>query len=649
MLRLQPEAGKNYLNNMRVLILNTHSVGILRKNLIINLGTEQAKRLIISYSFACGYHDAESTMHDFSLKDKNESYQLGTLLHTFIGMVHATPLEIHLNKDKTKCIEGIWYDSYEAENHIKHFGPATEPVCWSLAGYASGIMSALWGELTIIKEVACIAKGDPYCRYIGKTMAHWGDEILPDLHYYQGTNLGETLEQSHDNENISEQNTALKQSIVIHEQINRMVLDGDNLLAIASKVSQIIGGTIFVEDQSFRPVAYFSPTMATGKDLPAQGDCSTRDIFNNWSHNLLASTLIQEKRTIILSAETSKKPFARLISPIVIGQDLLGYVSFFKTSGKFTWLDRVTLERAAAVFALKMRQTRTVAETEARLKVDLVEDLIKGNFDSETSIIEKASCLGYNLNQPHNLLIINVDKFKTLIDLFGGVEKQLLRFKNLLCNTVNLALDACSLHGTVTAKGNNVIVITELDPNATCTSTDLAHAIQERVRQRFLKQKITVSIGIGRTCHTPSDFELSYQEARRALTIIKGLNQTDTVVSYDNLGIYGLLFYNTNQQNLLDFMKKQLGKLLEYDAKYQSQLVETLHLYFRHDGNIKDAADAAAVTPSGFKYRLGKISEVGSFNLKESDKRFDLQMALKIWCILEGDRDRVCFNKNPNI
>lgn len=43
MLSVQYESGKNYMKNNRVLILNTDAVGLLRKDLICALGTEQAK------------------------------------------------------------------------------------------------------------------------------------------------------------------------------------------------------------------------------------------------------------------------------------------------------------------------------------------------------------------------------------------------------------------------------------------------------------------------------------------------------------------------------------------------------------------------------------------------------------------------------
>ena len=35
-------------------------------------------------------------------------------------------------------LNGVWTNSYEAEQHLSFNPPATEPVCWSLMGHASG-------------------------------------------------------------------------------------------------------------------------------------------------------------------------------------------------------------------------------------------------------------------------------------------------------------------------------------------------------------------------------------------------------------------------------------------------------------------------------------------------------------------------------
>ncbi|MGB9846013.1 MAG: XylR N-terminal domain-containing protein, partial [Desulfotomaculales bacterium] len=156
-LTLQKENGKNFLKNMRILILNAESLGVLRKDLICTLGTERAKGFLIRYGYACGYADAVSTMRDFPLQNETDTYYLGLLFHTWVGMAHAIPEEVQCQKEKRKWFcTGTWANSYEAEHHLKHFGPSTEPVCWTLTGYAGGFRTAYFGERVIYKEISCV-------------------------------------------------------------------------------------------------------------------------------------------------------------------------------------------------------------------------------------------------------------------------------------------------------------------------------------------------------------------------------------------------------------------------------------------------------------------------------------------------------------
>ncbi|MGQ9825819.1 MAG: PucR family transcriptional regulator, partial [Desulfotomaculales bacterium] len=154
------------------------------------------------------------------------------------------------------------------------------------------------------------------------------------------------------------------------------------------------------------------------------------------------------------------------------------------------------------------------------------------------------------------------------------------------------------------------------------------------VRHQF--RSVSVSLGIGRVFSAPGEIPLSYQEARRALTVARGLKLKDAVISFAELGVYGLLFHAASQQDMLAFLQKELGPLLDYDARHKSQLTKTLQLYFEHDGKIKNAALAAAVTESGFKYRLARIKEILKADFKDPKKKFDLQMAIKIWQITRG-------------
>jgi DNA-binding NtrC family response regulator len=80
-------------------------------------------------------------------------------------------------------MEVEWTYSYEAQQHLRAQGPSTEPVCWTLAGVASGFASALMDEECIVVETECSAMGAPCCRVIGKTRRAWaeaGDEVAAD-------------------------------------------------------------------------------------------------------------------------------------------------------------------------------------------------------------------------------------------------------------------------------------------------------------------------------------------------------------------------------------------------------------------------------------------------------------------------------------
>jgi transcriptional regulator with GAF, ATPase, and Fis domain len=52
-----------------------------------------------------------------------------------------------------------WIESYEAEQHRLCVGPSTEPVCWTLCGFASGYMTAVHQRPVYAVEERCPLEG----------------------------------------------------------------------------------------------------------------------------------------------------------------------------------------------------------------------------------------------------------------------------------------------------------------------------------------------------------------------------------------------------------------------------------------------------------------------------------------------------------
>ena len=74
---------------------------------------------------------------------------------------------------------GDGVDSYEAEQHVKHFGLGDRPVCWNLEGYATGYATESFGEPIFCVETRCRAKGDSLCRFELRPARDWGDAAGP--------------------------------------------------------------------------------------------------------------------------------------------------------------------------------------------------------------------------------------------------------------------------------------------------------------------------------------------------------------------------------------------------------------------------------------------------------------------------------------
>src|SRR4030095_1942366 len=83
--------------------------------------------------------------------------------------------------------------SYEAEQHLLHFGRSDEPVCWTICGLTSGYLSRTAGKDTYVLEDRCLGKGDAACHLIGRTREEWGDEHAAELRFFEPNRLKESL------------------------------------------------------------------------------------------------------------------------------------------------------------------------------------------------------------------------------------------------------------------------------------------------------------------------------------------------------------------------------------------------------------------------------------------------------------------------
>lgn len=170
-----PIDGTIRLNGERI-VMQRAAVGVeLRRELIDLLGPQDARVFLIRLGFLSGRADARFIRTRWPSLDFGDAFTAGTRLHTFSGVVRVETVynEFDLRK-KRFAGEFIWHDSVEAEEFRRHHRQATEPVCWTQLGYASGYASEFFDTLIIYKEVKCSANGHRHCRVVGRPADVWG-------------------------------------------------------------------------------------------------------------------------------------------------------------------------------------------------------------------------------------------------------------------------------------------------------------------------------------------------------------------------------------------------------------------------------------------------------------------------------------------
>lgn len=194
LLYFEPKGGVVQFGGQRAILLDAVALGLLRKELIETLGVVAARGILTRFGYAHGWRTAESLRSAFPWDSEDEWRLAGGRLHMLQGMVVLDTPD-HRDADGLHSVQKVWRESYEAEQHLLHLGEADEPVCWTLAGFASGYLSFCEGREVYCLEDRCRGKGDQECRLLARTKEEWGQTIEPYLPFYRKESLDAALKE----------------------------------------------------------------------------------------------------------------------------------------------------------------------------------------------------------------------------------------------------------------------------------------------------------------------------------------------------------------------------------------------------------------------------------------------------------------------
>lgn len=175
--------GRIWLNDQRMVLMQSQVLGRLRQEIIEAFGMDAAKGIFMRVGYMQGVRDAELILKRFPNQDLTHALAAGPRVHTLEGFVKVETKQFEFDSDTGRYFgEFYWYDSSEAGEHVAHHGLASEPVCWMQTGYPSGYTSTLFGRPVIFREMECSGMGAPRCYVVGQNAEEW-EEDAPERAY----------------------------------------------------------------------------------------------------------------------------------------------------------------------------------------------------------------------------------------------------------------------------------------------------------------------------------------------------------------------------------------------------------------------------------------------------------------------------------
>ena len=101
-------------------------------------------------------------------------------------------------------------------------------------------------------------------------------------------------------------------------------------------------------------------------------------------------------------------------------------------------------------------------------------------------------------------------------------------------------------------------------------------------------------------------------------------------IRYDSLGTLQAILPHADSPAMSGFAERILGRIREFDAESNGQLLDTLQAFCDHGQNVSATAQAMGQHPNTIRYRLEKVQGLTGLSFKDADGMQQLGLACQI-------------------
>ena len=400
---------------------------------------------------------------------------------------------------------------------------------------------------------------------------------------------------------LEETVATLRHGMTIHERLTRVAAAGEGAAGIAEALHDLTGLAVAVEDRYGNLSAWAGPGRPARYPKPPAYE---------------REQLLRR----LMTAGRSVRDGGRVVALASPRPGVLGLLALMDPDHRAGTTDVMALEHGATVLAVELARLRGLADTELRVRRELVHDLLTGTGDESAYL--RAEALGYDLGRPHQVAVVEVADSSPAQEDVLHATRRVLRHQQLPCLLGSMAGTVVIVAAAQEAPGDRgdwealrAGIVAELGDGSRCR------------------------IGVGDAYPRPSELPRSLREARLALRMQKASASAERTSVFADLDVLRMLAAVDDLTDVEAFVRKWLGVLAAYDERKHTELVKTLIQYLQHGGGYEATSRALSVHRSTLKYRLQRIRELTGFDLGDPETHFNLQLAARAYVTLQALAD----------
>lgn len=399
--------------------------------------------------------------------------------------------------------------------------------------------------------------------------------------------------------------------------LTELAMGGKGIQSILAAIEKYTGNAVTVETEA----AVFQDIQEDRRLIP---------LTNTQKREINLS-----KRSIRLLRTWDNRELPCLVTPLILNEEVYGYVTYWHTRNEFQERDLLLLERSIPLMALEFLKVKTRLDVEQSYKDDFLADILNGNAGDRVQLEEKAGRFNWELFQDFQVFLIRADVEEDAENGQPLTSQELLR---RVINRTRLFFSFKNQKVVLGVAHNYIAVLYPLsglllhaDETPQEYFTVLGRGLKQELDEMFER---SFSIGFGRSYPGFPGIAEGYREALLAVQLGNSIYGKDFCCHFNDLKLYRLLTQIQDKNELRAVYNETVGKLMLQDEQHQTYLTETLRTFFECNGSLVETSQKLFVHVNTMKYRLQKIEQITGCSVNHSEERLWLQIGLKIQTLL---------------